>query len=491
MRRLPLRSVVASAVTALLVAAILTHSQRTLGKRHRFLELSVLFAWLAPAALIATNLTLALVTGDLPRAALPLDTSLGWVQPLTLAAFAAPLVLLLVGLLRFRQWGPGTLLGVVVTYPIAFYLDGAGALLGCVDALMDRRRWRKVARDRAAGAEQMPTPVGLRESWQLGGGLRLAGARSPSRLGMVLAGAAALSFAAGIFAWPERVVAADDVRCAPREWDDLPWVDGAARSECGPRVALRSGTATPLRVDDFAGPLDESFWVRGDATFDCNESYFTPANVRTGPAGLVLDLRPETRGDRRFTTGSVSTGEREFLHGRFEVAMQASPASGVVSAFFLYRFDPWQEIDFELLGNDTTKALVNVYFNPGEDGDLYNYGHFGTPVEVDLGFDAATGVHRYAIEWDAEEIRWFADDRLIHVRRAGEPTPIPHLPMVFHMNTWATCSEALAGPIDEAALPTHATFQSVAIHRWDPAPRSGLDALFHDPVDPDGWMTGD
>ena len=91
----------------------------------------------------------------------------------------------------------------------------------------------------------------------------------------------------------------------------------------------------------------------------------------------------------------------------------------------------------------------------------------------------------------AMTIRWFADDRLIHVRRAGEPTPIPHLPMVFHMNTWATCSEALAGPIDEAALPTTATFQSVAIHRWDPAPRSGLDALFHDPVDPDGWMTGD
>ncbi len=28
--------------------------------------------------------------------------------------------------------------------------------------------------------------------------------------------------------------------------------------------------------------------------------------------------------------------------------------------------------------------------------------------------------------WEADEIRWFVDDRLIHVRRDGRPTPIPH-----------------------------------------------------------------
>ena len=489
---LPLRSVVASLVTALFLAALLTHSQRTVGKAHRALELLVLLAWLAPAALIASNLVLALVTGDLGRAALPLDESVAFVQPLTLVAFAAPLVLLLVGLVRFGQLGPGTLLGLVVTYPVAFYLDGAGALLGCVDAFLDRRRWRKVARSRDEGAARMPEPVGLRESWRLGSGLQLRAPSLPSRASGALALAAALSFAGGIFGWPDRVVAAAGAHCTPRPADDLPWVDDEARAHCesDSRYALRAGTPALIHEDDFEGDLDESFWVRGDATFECNESFFSPANVSTDGDGVTFALRPEVRADRRFTSGALSTGEREFLHGRFEVEMKASPASGVVSAFFLYRFDPWQEIDFELVGSDTTKALLNVYFNPGDEGDLYNYGHFGTPVMVDLGFDAAEGFHRYAIEWDSDEIRWFAEGRLIHVRRSGEPTPIPHLPMVFHMNAWATCSAELAGPLDESALPTAVSFRQVRIHRWDPAPRSGLDALFHG-SDPAPWLPGD
>ncbi len=62
--------------------------------------------------------------------------------------------------------------------------------------------------------------------------------------------------------------------------------------------------------------------------------------------------------------------------------------------------------------------------------------------------------------------------------------------MVFHMNAWATCSEDLAGPIDTGALPTAVTFRDVRISRWDPAPRSGLDALFGigDPA-PESWTT--
>jgi len=476
---LPPRSIAASLVSAFFLALLVGRSQQTKGWLHRSLEVSVLFVWLAPALLIASNVVLALVTGDPARASLPVDASVAYIEPLTLAAFAAPLVLLLIGLLRFRQLGLGTALGLVVTYPVAFYLDGAGALLGCLDAFIDRQRWRKVARSRNEGPNGAVEPVGLRESWRLGGGLALQPGEEPRRWGgLVLGALATLAFAAGIFGWPERVVAASELRCERQEADDLPWIDDEAIEHCdeGPRFALRTGSPTLIRRDPMT-EVDQSFWEIGDATFPCNESYFTPANVETSAEGVRFALREENREDRRFTAGSLSTGE-ELQFGRFEVTLQASPASGVVSAFFLYRFDPWQEIDFEFVGKDTTKALLNVYYNPGDEGDLYNYGHFGTPVVVDLGFDAAEGFHTYAIEWDIDEIRWFADDRLIHVRRSGEPTPIPQLPMVFHMNAWATCSEALAGAIDTDAIPTAAAFRDVRISRWDPAPRSGLDALF-------------
>lgn len=144
----------------------------------------------------------------------------------------------------------------------------------------------------------------------------------------------------------------------------------------------------------------------------------------------------------------------------------------------------------EFLGRDTTKILLNVYYNPGEEGDLYNYGFRGTPVVIDLGFDAADALHEYAIEWDSDEIRWFVDDRLIHRRVSGRPTPIPHLPMRFHANMWPTCSEELAGPLDVNALPVGAEFDSFTFSSWTPSPSRGvtsmISSLFSD-AEPADW----
>ena len=98
---------------------------------------------------------------------------------------------------------------------------------------------------------------------------------------------------------------------------------------------------------------------------------------------------------------------------------------------------------------------------------------------MDLGFDASEDFHRYAIEWDPTEIRWFVDDRLIHRRKSGQPTPIPHLPMRFHVNMWPTCSEELAGALDPAVLPITADVKSVTISTWSPASSSAVaEALY-------------
>jgi hypothetical protein len=156
----------------------------------------------------------------------------------------------------------------------------------------------------------------------------------------------------------------------------------------------------------------------------------------------------------------------------------------------LYRFDPWQEIDAEFLGKDPTKMLINVYYNPGKPGDLYNYGFRGTPVLVDLGFDASEDYHRYAIEWEAGEIRWFVDDRLIHVRRDGAPTPIPHLPMRFHVNVWPICSEDLAGPIDPSIFPVSTGVHAVTIDKWHPSPFAGLMDWFEGVLTGGDWRRG-
>ena len=210
--------------------------------------------------------------------------------------------------------------------------------------------------------------------------------------------------------------------------------------------------------------------------------------------GVQFDLLPVAFGDRKFTAGSLATkdsADARYLYGRFEVSLKPVRGAGVVTAFFLYRFDPWQEIDTEFLGDDTTKLLLNVFYNPGEPGDQYNYGFRGTPVVVDLGFDAALDYHTYALEWDPEEIRWFVDGVLVHSRSAGRPTPIPHLPMRFYMNVWPTCSAELAGAFDRSILPTAARFRSVKIYGYQPAAfpaySNWIESFFSDTNGPRTW----
>jgi beta-glucanase (GH16 family) len=139
---------------------------------------------------------------------------------------------------------------------------------------------------------------------------------------------------------------------------------------------------------------------------------------------------------------------------------------------FLHRNGPRQEIDIEFLGNDTSKMLVNVYFNPGEPGTRLEHGYRGTPVFIDLGFDASTDFHRYEIDWTPEHIRWSVDGECRYSREHWQPTPIPHLPMHFHINLWHTNSSSLAGKLSERLLPAHTFVRDVAIAEFQPAPES-------------------
>jgi beta-glucanase (GH16 family) len=79
-----------------------------------------------------------------------------------------------------------------------------------------------------------------------------------------------------------------------------------------------------------------------------------------------------------------------------------------------------------------------------------------------LGFDASEAFHEYAIEWDPCEIRWLVDRKLVHRRVVWDPTPIPHLPMTLHVNTWPTSSRELAGRLARRALPAFARVRRVA-----------------------------
>lgn len=492
------------------IAWMVLRGQGRSGFVHRVFELLALSAWFVPAVLIATNVTIAILSRDPTRAALPVPPALAL---LGLVGFLGPLAVLVVGLARQRELGVSSGLMLVLSYPFAFYLDVAAVVLGLLDAAFGQSVWRPVARaESGARVATAAEPVlrGLKQSCSLRGLVAATRGRRISSVGRVLRpsrslptlfGAAVFSF--GVLYAPPVAIPVSAVPCETLEHDGDPWIVPEARmggSYCpqptqdpATHVVMRPGSFRSLRHDTLPH-LDASYWDSLDTTFFCNQAVFAPENLLARPGGgLDLRLRPEERADRHYTAASFATKDRadaKFLYGRFEVVMKPSRASGVLSAFFLYRYDPWQEIDAEFVGRDTTKLLFNVYYNPGRPGDLYNYGFRGTPVRVDLGFDAADDFHRYTIEWDPTGIRFFVDGRLVHHRDAGLPTPIPHLPMRFHVNVWPTCSEELAGPLDAAALPTQAEVREVNLWSWHPAPLMRVENFFrgllaHD--DATGW----
>jgi GR25 family glycosyltransferase involved in LPS biosynthesis len=240
-------------------------------------------------------------------------------------------------------------------------------------------------------------------------------------------------------------------------WAMLPGSDWPSRALPGRSDLDRGETlahapmtaATPLfpgRVETFPGNL---------ATFEREGLVYGAEGAR-----LVLDVAEA--GNRPYRSGAFACS-RPHGHGRFEAEIKAARGPGLVTGFFLHRAFPRQEIDIEITGDDTRRMMVNVYFNPGDDGTAMEYGYRGSPCRIDLGFDAASDSHHYAIDWRPGRITWLVDGRTVHGRVGWDPTPIPHLPMRLHGNLWAPRSRDLAGRIDEDLLPAAATFKNVSI----------------------------
>lgn len=197
-------------------------------------------------------------------------------------------------------------------------------------------------------------------------------------------------------------------------------------------------------------------------TFPGNLASFDPKRIRHGAEGALFEIDAVEGGSRPFKSGACASAQ-SFRHGRFQADIKAARGSGLITGFFLHRASPRQEIDIEFPGADPTGMLVNVYFNPGDDGADMNYGYRGSPVRIDLGFDSTAGVHRYEIDWRPDRLTWLVDGRVVHERVGWDPTPIPHLDMRLHVNLWAPRSSELAGPLDREALPSTAQFSNVAV----------------------------
>lgn len=256
-------------------------------------------------------------------------------------------------------------------------------------------------------------------------------------------------------------------RLRKMKFDSSPWIAPPRRKWHGIPLSEVNGDASwennTTTVSERFQAFDSSVWMLRDDTFPDNLAVFSPSNFAITNHNLArLTLRKECARVREYTSVSLCS-RRSYLYGRFSTVIRPANVPGLVTGVFLHRNSPRQELDIEFLGKDTTKLLVNVYYNPGGEGANLEYGYRGTPILIDLGFDASKDFHRYSIEWSPTSIRWLVDGRLAYKRANWDPTPIPHLPMQFSVNLWHSRSKELAGRMFDHDLPAHSEIESIDI----------------------------
>ena len=175
-----------------------------------------------------------------------------------------------------------------------------------------------------------------------------------------------------------------------------------------------------------------------------------------GRMQLVIDNDKKPKGGVPYSGGEFRS--KDFYgYGLYEVSMKAIKNDGVVSSFFTYTgpsdSNPWDEIDVEILGKDTTQVQFN-YFTDSKGGHEYMH---------ELGFDASESFHVYGFEWKEDSITWYVDGEAVHTAEKK----IPVTPGKIMMNAWCgTGVDGWLNAFNDANVPLKAEYEWV---RFTPA----------------------
>ncbi|MFT7287854.1 MAG: beta-glucanase (GH16 family) [Halieaceae bacterium] len=145
------------------------------------------------------------------------------------------------------------------------------------------------------------------------------------------------------------------------------------------------------------------------------QQWYTADNIGIADGQLTITAKNEELFPGfPYTSARIRTaGKFDFTHGRIEASVKAAPGQGLWSAFWMLSTDSpygaWAatgEIDImEVVnpGTDMPQVLVTLFH--GFKWPLFQ----SSSDTVDLQ-DPELDFHTYAVEWEADEIRWFIDD---------------------------------------------------------------------------------
>ena len=148
-------------------------------------------------------------------------------------------------------------------------------------------------------------------------------------------------------------------------------------------------------------------WGNGEAQFYTDRS----ENARVENGLLIIEARQEKYENSYYTSARLKTqGLREFQYGRIEARLKVPAGAGLWPAFWMLGADfngsNWPdcgEIDImEYVGREPD-LIMGTAHGPGYSGAL-GLGKWNRQT-----YNIADDFHTYAIEWQADQIKWFYD----------------------------------------------------------------------------------
>lgn len=226
------------------------------------------------------------------------------------------------------------------------------------------------------------------------------------------------------------------------------------------------GSLNLVWSDEFDGAaLDPDVWLSqiGDGTAEGipgwgnNElQYYLAENAVVANGVLTITAKEESVEGFNYTSARITTADRvAFRYGRIEARMKLPGGQGLWPAFWLLSQDSplgsWAatgEIDVMEATN------LGVANNNSVFGTLHYGGEFPANVfsgkKTKVPTDATADFHNYAIEWDADEFRWYIDDVLYATQNswysdAGTTSPEGAYPAPFNQAFHILLNVAVGG----------------------------------------------
>ena len=151
--------------------------------------------------------------------------------------------------------------------------------------------------------------------------------------------------------------------------------------------------------------------------------YYRSQNVSVTGGNLVLTTLNQYYGGSQFTSGKVTTrGKQTFLYGRIEMRAKIPTGGGIWPAFWMMPADDvyggWAssgEIDIMESSNSTTSVGGALHYGGSWPDNTSTSGSYSLG-----GPSFADDFHIYAVEWEADVIRWYVDGNLFMTRYSSQ-----------------------------------------------------------------------